>query len=356
MSVSTWDRTLTNDILAHKVTYGDLPLRPERLLDIELVLTLMKEYFAGQDPALAWTILGGHPLPALAALPKEGRCAVAVVRHRLPWLLGRGSWERDLARYWAVPAHYRLYCCEEGRIGLHGTPVRPDREHIMRDLLCAPPPLESRPARYASAGTYRFSVRREIHEVEIPGRVAEVARTVVPRLATSGRTQRDPLVIPLAELQAEADWMDRHASPRSVADALWGQRLRQVTLSAIAGAGIIDSDNPVLTLDGVLHLIGMVGSGKSSLLLVLAVYLARRGYRVTLVQGDVASLLHNQAIFEALRAADPDALVAVPLVGRSSRVAHLNRLHHSEALRQGEASLSSQHSTKLSVHKKRLSP
>ncbi|MBE7556771.1 MAG: hypothetical protein HS126_37470 [Anaerolineales bacterium] len=43
----------------------------------------------------------------------------------------------------------------------------------------------------------------------------------------------------------------------------------------------------ILTLEGMMHLIGMVSSGKSTLMTVLAVWMARNNRRVTLVVGSV---------------------------------------------------------------------
>jgi hypothetical protein len=94
-------------------------------------------------------------------------------------------------------------------------------------------------------------------------------------------------------------------------------------------------------VDGLLHLAGTVGSGKSTLIDIIAVYLARRGQRVVIVKSDVASLLREQELFELLRTADP-RLRAVPMVGRSTRITHLNRLAVAEAQESG-LSLSHDH-------------
>jgi hypothetical protein len=78
-----------------------------------------------------------------------------------------------------------------------------------------------------------------------------------------------------------------------------------------------------LTISGMLHLVGMVSSGKSTLMGVLAVWAARSGLRVTLVVGDVIGGLRW---VEAFRCLDP-ALVAAPILGSSNRVRHIERLH-----------------------------
>src|SRR5262249_50640347 len=132
------------------------------------------------------------------------------------------------------------------------------------------------------------------------------------------------ITVTLAALQAEADWMDAHAPAGSGAAPDWGGRTRDLVLGAVTELGIVPQE--ALTLNGLTHLVGIVGSGKSTLLMVLAVHLARRGYRIAMVQGDVASLLGEHAVLEALRTTDPE-LRSLPLIGRSGRVQHLNRLH-----------------------------
>lgn len=105
------------------------------------------------------------------------------------------------------------------------------------------------------------------------------ARTFGPRHSVS-----------FEDLRSEAEWMDAVAEPELCRCTVMG---RTYTYAAAQGGSKWRTDSqPGADSSGMLHLIGMVGSGKSSLFTVLAVYLARRGQRVVIVQGDVASLLH----------------------------------------------------------------
>ena len=330
---NAWRDPIAKDLQALEGEYGRLPVEPKRLLDVELVLTLMTAYFPGEDPALAWTILSGQQYPAIQLLPPEGKRAVAVARHRLSWVSGRESWERSLRLYSTLPSPYPLYLVHEGRISETQTVVLPERKDAYAQALRSAPTRPVRAARYAEPGWYRFYEGRTPHEVEIPARATQAARQPVAVPDLKGHSARQPIVVSLEDLQVEAEWMDQNAAPGTAAhDQFWRERLRDVDLQRVGAEGLQPS--AALTLDGLLHLIGMVGSGKSSLFTVLAVFLARRGHRVTIVQSDVAALLREQAIFDSLRRAD-DALLAVPLIGRSTRLTHLKRLHVSEALRWG---------------------
>lgn len=267
--------------------------------------------------------LNGHQLPAMEALPPKSRRAVSLARLHLANPVGRISWGEQLARYQNLKSPYPLYRLNGGSLVLEDTSLAPERLQAMRRLLETPPDPPTRQARFAPPGRYRFYVHRDAQELEVPERASRISAGVLP-LLRSPVAQRTPLTVSLEALQQTADWMD-HCFPAGASPApCWGQRLRGLKLRDITGDGFIPSER--LCLDGLLHLIGMVGSGKSSLFTILAVHLSRQGKRVVIVQNDVASLLRELAIFDVLSRADANVR-AVPLVGRASRLTHLNRLH-----------------------------
>ncbi|MCS6937732.1 MAG: hypothetical protein RMJ55_10125 [Roseiflexaceae bacterium] len=92
-----------------------------------------------------------------------------------------------------------------------------------------------------------------------------------------------------------------------------------------------------LTLDGMVHLIGMVSSGKSTLMDVLAVWMARNNRRTTIIVGDVISLLERADRFARLR------LPVAPILGASNRERHLQRLHRVLAAAQPDETLAHDH-------------
>lgn len=340
MRASTdWRTKLARDLDALQEAYGRLPLPPTQLLDVELILTLFAEYLPGEDPARAWAVLNGYPFPARETLPEASRRAILIARLRLPDPLGRGTWERLFSRYCAADSPYLLYHIHGTTITARTTSIVPERRSAMRATLLTSPNWKRREPRYAEAGIHRFSIDRDAYEVEIPERVAQIGSSAAATLAQNP-PKRTALRVTLTDLQTEADWMDHVAPADSVADQDWGSRMRKLQLAVVAETGLASSTE--LTVDGVLHLIGMVGSGKSTLFTVLAVYLARRGQRVTLVQGDVASLLKAQAVFEVFHQADPQ-IAAVPLIGRSTRLIHLKRLHVTEAQRVQQLTLYQDH-------------
>jgi len=322
---TAWRESLARDLKTYREVYGPLPMAASRLLYTELVLTLMHDHLPGENPERAWAILNGYAFSGLRALPEESQQAIAIARLLLPEPLGRGTWERWLSEYQHLPGPYQLYCVQGSSITLTNTSVLPQRLDVMRTALTTPPAWKSRPPRYATAGTYQFSLDRTQHEVTIPPDIYPSESILVPK----GRTNiRPPLSVSIEDLRKEAEWIDAVAAPGSVAAQSWAERIRTLQLKVVRNGELTISQ--ALTVDGMLHLIGMVGSGKSSLFTVLAVYLARRGQRVVIVQGDVASLLREHAVFAELSKSDP-RIRSVPLVGRSTRTTHLNRLTVAEA-------------------------
>lgn len=332
--VGTWRKGIAKDISALTKEYGPLPLAVSEFLDIELVLTTMNKVFPGQDPRLAWTVLNGQNLPALQNLSIVQKQAIALTRLHLPAPIGRRSWEKSVEEYQSLPSPYPLYQID-GKMILErpNAILQSARKEAFEKALTFPPEWKERLPYYASPGQYRFSMQQDWYEVDLPKRVERLVTDTQYDLEEIRVPEQHRIDISFADLQAEADWMDRVAPEGSAAAQSWGARLRAIQFRLIRQTGLQESSH--VTLDGLLHLIGMVGSGKSSFFTVLTVYLARRGYRVTMVLSDVAAMFREQEIFDALCQADPQALKAVPLLGRGSRITHLNRLDRTLAARDG---------------------
>lgn len=317
----TWRSTLTKEFEAARTAYGRIPMPAADLLETELILTLLAEYLPGEDPEQAWAIMNGYPFPARVALSDAARKAITRARLHLRAPLGRSTWTRWLAQYRQLPAPYPIYSLHNGAIVTQLTTLAPERQALLQAALGTPPPWEVERPRFAPAGVYRFIVNREPYEVEVDGRSAALARRYVANSLTPQR-ERAPINVTLNELVATSRWMDR-----SLGSDRWERTMREIQLRLVTADGFAETDT--LCLDGLRHMIGMLGSGKSTLLTVLSTHLARKGLRVVLVYGDVATLLRELDTYERLRR-DDDKVVAVPLIGRSTRLAHLNRLHAAE--------------------------
>ncbi len=348
----SWGKKVADDLRALQVQYGPIGMSAAQLLDVELVLTMLCRYLPAEPATEAWAVLNRYPFAAYTQLPPEGRRALAVARRLAYWLSWQEKWRRTLENYLSLSPPYRLYDVDQksGRIRPRVDAIMPERLDVIGDALERPPPRSLREARWADPGRYRFyeGKRRRVREVALPDWTARYRNEPFDRPNLAGSATRQLLRVPLEELRAEAAWMDKVAPPDSAAyGQAWAGRLRDLELRAVLdGTSLDDSASELaeLILNGTTHAVGLVGAGKSSLLEVLACYLARRGSRVTMVLGDVASLLRLHAIYEALRLGSNDArLLSVPLIGRSNRVSHLKRLMVNETLRAGAPKMDGGH-------------
>ncbi len=103
-------------------------------------------------------------------------------------------------------------------------------------------------------------------------------------------------------------------------DGNWKERLSRVRLDLFGSDDTLTRAEK-LTFNGLMHLIGMVSSGKSTLMDILAVWAAKQELHVTIVVGDVISALNRARLFDRL------GISVAPMLGASNRDRHTNRLH-----------------------------
>src|SRR5690606_15557046 len=143
-----------------------------------------------------------------------------------------------------------------------------------------------------------------------------------PSSAQHDLTVRDrkPIEVSWHELLDTARHMDegdRHVGR----DNRWEERLRDVTLQ-VRAADHSFVDTEILCIDRLLHLVGLVSVGKTTLVMILTTWAAQHGHRVTIVVGDNSAALR---IVEQL--SQYDGVRAAPIMG-SNRTRHTERLHH----------------------------
>ncbi|MFG3281090.1 hypothetical protein [Streptomyces sp. NPDC048111] len=310
-------------------------VKPSLLCQVELGIFLLESIDPSRDARGLYTLLGGYPFAVaagLAASPAQ-RARLDVARHLLWRLRRRRMWHQSLEAYTQLPERLRGYRLPEGG----GPPRRVEptvaggRFATYERALSQLPGFDRRPLTLAPAGQARFTERHIPASVILPEQLCLPAPTghdlsLVPR--TSGR----PLDIPLAELADTARWVEETEAGRGRPSGNWVQRLADLKLDVLSADGVRFEAATVLRLDRLLHLVGMVGAGKSTLMHLIAVWGARQGLRTTLVVGDVAEQLTLVGLFQGL------GLSAAPVIGVTTREQHASRLHRRLAAR-GQSSL-----------------
>ncbi|GAB2767499.1 hypothetical protein [Amycolatopsis magusensis] len=318
-----WYTELTDELAQSGLT---LPL--DVICPVELGLTLLQRLDATQPPTSVWPLLGGYPFARAAGLAIDPNqdWMITCVRHRL-WSLRRPeAWLEALRDYQDLDsalAAFRL-ADDLGSFEWTGTTTLGSRFDVYdQALLTLPDFVDGRPV-LAEPGQFFYFDRDERVEVEIPDDVAGRARDVPGHdLAAPTVLNGQPCAITWAALGDIAAWMDDNA-PEDGRDN-WQASIESTRLLVRDVIGQDFVENEPLRLDGLLHAVGVVGVGKSTLMKVLAVWAVRRPepLRTTLVVGDVAEQL---ATARELRSYLGERMVT-PIIGSSNREQHVQGLH-----------------------------
>lgn len=301
-----------------------------KFCDIELGLYLLFQLAPGAKANSLWVLLTGYPFPIAESQhwSEEQWQMLGNARHILTPYRSEYSWRRALERYRQVEERLRGYEVDEALEQFSRRPVSicSNRYQIYENTL-------SRPLRHRQ-DTLRWITQAGIYEcvdgkyratVDIPEEL------LFPQPLShdlTGRTERQEIEVPWQELIDTARWMDSLLFPNLIGSQeesqksqTWEYRISKVNLEVFAKDGVTLSRAETLTLDGLMHLIGMVSSGKSTLMDVLAVWAARKQLHVTIVVGDVIGALKRAELFEQL------GIKVAPILGASNRERHTNRLH-----------------------------
>jgi hypothetical protein len=305
----------------------DASLSPQACCDVELGLYALLRLLPGEQANALWVLLMGYPfkLPQAAHWSEQERRMRQVLRYLLSHYKSNQGWRRAVDRYSRLPARLRLYDIQpDGRILSQADTISIglNRERIYGQVLNQQVPFARDTVRMAGAGRYLCVGGKLTAEVILP---EDLVRACAARSSRGHdlqiKQQRQPVNVTFQELLDTARWMDEETGLRQLPPASWYNRLKRVQLEMFDECGEKLSATTTLTWEGMLHLVGMVSSGKSTLMDVLAVWAARKGVRVTIVVGDVVSALNRAQLFVQL------GIRAAPILGASNRERHTNRLH-----------------------------
>ena len=170
---------------------------------------------------------------------------------------------------------------------------------------------------WAEAGNYKCEVKGKKETVEISPEIANLQRPPSHNLART--EERDALPVRWAELEETAEWMDQQKQNQGL-NPEWVRRFSRVKLQVFNDTqGLVDAE--LLTINRIQHLVGMVSSGKSNLMKVLAVWAWRKKLHVTLVVADVLQVFDLVEMFAELGITD-----VASILGNSIKASHLNSM------------------------------
>lgn len=313
---------------ALKQQWPELPddLSPDLLIDVELGLFILERLLPDTEATGLWVLLTGYRPPVLPSgqWSRIDRQVAAQARFLLGSYASPYAWSTALEAYSRLPERLRGYTISPNQTTFtrRMSGVAVERWDVYAALATNPCPHGRARVQWAEAGTYRCLDGTALTSVVIP------EAFVAPRPGghqLDGAPRREPITIEWErDLVATARWINTTLGEQRERD--WEQDIRRVELELFRPDGSALERSGTLTLDGVIHLIGMVSSGKSTLMDVLAVWAAGKGYHITLVVGDVVAAVDRAVFFRKL------GLSAAPILGGSNRERHTSRLHRAQAI------------------------
>ncbi|XWK86868.1 MAG: hypothetical protein U7127_22070 [Phormidium sp.] len=299
------------------------PLKKEGLekdlCEVELGLYLLKAILPDTTADSLWVILTGYPY-SLQNWTENQALMLGVARHLLPYYNSKFSWSEALQNYREFEDDIRGYEIREDfhfeeRTNI--TVASTKRFRIYQETLNKPVGFSERnKIQWAEAGKYKCEVKGKKEEVQILPEIANFPNPPSHNLA--GVESRNPLSVTWRELGETAEWMDEQ---RKNKEPEWVKRFHNIELHLFnENQELVKAKS--LTINRILHLAGMVSSGKSNLMKVLAVWAWRKKMRVTLVVADVLQIFELTKLFDELGIKD-----IAPILGNSNKASHLNRLH-----------------------------
>ncbi|MFJ5738859.1 pPIWI_RE_Z domain-containing protein [Streptomyces microflavus] len=300
----------------------------EALCQVELGLYLQQKLMPGSSAGSAWVLFSGYGFAQAhgTPLPPDTERTLRIARYSL-WTLRRSrTWREALESYQLLDPRARGYEVPdtEAPATRRQLSVAADRFSVYEQLLRTAPPLKGKRMPVAGQGPHAFPVSRTMAVVDLPPvpHTPVVAHDMDLEPAGGG----EPLVFTRKSLERTAAEMDAaHARAGEGRPPRWLERLRAFDLStrdngAFRKAG--RDEDFTFTVDGIQHLLGIVGAGKSTLRDIIAVHLAKLGKRTTIVVTDVAEVLKLVRLYNLHTGG-----AAAPVLGSSGRERHAQRLH-----------------------------
>lgn len=326
---TSWRQSLTKQLSEYWPSTENLNIA--RFCDIELGLYLLSQLAPDTSAHSLWVLLTGYPFPLPEAenwSPEQQRM-LGNARHILTQFRSKYRWEQALKRYRLVSEAIRGYDIDEklDRFSACEVSVCSKRQQVYDEALKKSLPHRKDSIKWATAGKYYCSDGKYRATLEIPD---ELIFSPPSSHDLTGKTKKAAIAVTWKELIETARWMDLHA------DARWEERLNRVSLELFDRNGTLTLVEK-LSWDGLMHLIGMVSSGKSTLMDILAVWAARQDLHITIVVGDVIGALNRAKLFARL------GISVAPILGSSNRVRHTNRLHRALATEQPLTPLEQEH-------------
>lgn len=307
----------------------NLPATEDRTLGLtELCLHFLARHYPDEDiSALPYLLLGYPKVMANGAGPTFLRDLTGL-RHLAGPYMSASAWLDACRRHGLMPETMRCYAID----GRTPTLRRSAPEGVLAVLtahLETPVPWITRVLQRANAGDALVRTNRgeTLLAYQIPA--VDPEASAATEHALPRRHRHEPITLTLAQMRATAETVDAREAQPNWPSTLPPLRLRD-RLNKLKLEGLKEGffDGETLTLDGAVHILGMLSSGKSTLvwLIVLALTLSGEDKRIGIL---VTDTIQGATLIARLRMHGVDATVLSSFYNRDR---HLNSIHWQQGL------------------------
>lgn len=285
----------------------------------EMTLALLEKCKPEGDPTKAYLLLHNYSLLG-EVVCDENAFLLQKARRLLYSCSSKMNWTKLLENYRNAQHEFCLYIftekLEKGSKVLKFArntelAVEPDRADVYFEYIRKH--KEDRHFEYAKGGKYSYSIKDKTSstvysaDVKIPDRTPQMPVSPPPKKT------RKKISVSTDELLASAAEMAEKKPDDYCYSILKSNTLKAVTEGNVKSANRLEIDN-------ITNLVGMVGSGKSTLMKVLSYHLAKADKKVVLVLDTVSSVLEMCSYLSQF------GVSVSPVIGRSGREKYIDQV------------------------------
>ncbi len=316
----TWYEPIQNRFDTNRHT-----LNPKNFAAIEAVLYLMLTYAKSPEPEKAYLLFSEYQLIGMEQGSKQDY-QLCMARKTLGFYRSKKYWQDDLQSY-----------CSEEYDGIRAFDFIEDngRTLLIKNTASFPYSYNDRMAEWerfwnstyaqkesypmADRGSYFYVSSDRKADITEKRRVTFTENSICEDITDfqSEECSRESMIISIAELLQCAEEMQQ-LNP----DDYCFNVLKNNTLKAVNDGKVEICQQ--LNIHRVVNIIGMVGSGKSTLIKVLAYWINKNGKRAVIVLDTVAEVFYLWQYLDEINVS------CSPLVGRSERLKYINQLFETD--------------------------
>lgn len=310
-SLETIKRSLRN--------YIPTSVNLDDFIKAEMTLALLEKCKPEGDPTKAYLLLHNYSL--LGEVVCDETAFLLQKAHRLLHSCSsKMNWAKVLENYRNAQSEFCLYIftekIEKGSKVLKFArntelAVEPDRADVYFEYIRKH--KEEKHFGYAKGGEYSYSIKDKISSTVYSADVKIPDRTPQMPISPPPKKTRKKISVSTAELLASAAEMAEKKPDDYCYSILKSNTLKAVTEGNVKSANMLE-------IDKITNLVGMVGSGKSTLMKVLSYHLAKADKKVVLVLDTVSSVLEMCSYLSQF------GVSVSPVIGRSGREKYIDQV------------------------------